>query len=127
VTYLRNRIKNLSGNENVLRDLFSKRIKSLSSETLMIEVGRDLTRKYPNAIAQLDVFFRSYRSLVRFGVFDTRDLKQIKKETKFDKAVGYAISKKSIHTSSSFYYAVKSASSIIRSLSSAGACVLIDE
>jgi len=51
-----------------IHDMFDKRVRSLSSGKILIDVGNDLLRLDPQTIEKFDKFFRELRSLVSHGV-----------------------------------------------------------
>ena len=51
-----------------IHDMFDKRVRSLSSGKILIDVGNDLLRLDPQTIEKFDKFFRELRSLVAHGV-----------------------------------------------------------
>tara|TARA_B100000035_G_scaffold314542_1_gene331171 strand:- start:2434 stop:3732 length:1299 start_codon:yes stop_codon:yes gene_type:complete len=70
--------KNLGDKAN---DLIQKRLKCLSSDRVVISIGKDSMAKNPVIIEELDIFIRRFKSLMRDGVVFTKikDIDKIKK------------------------------------------------
>jgi hypothetical protein len=70
--------KNLGSEAN---DLVEKRLKSLSSDRVVISIGKDSLVKNPVIIEELDIFIRRFKSFMREGVVFTKakDIDKIKK------------------------------------------------
>lgn len=70
--------KNLGSEAN---DLVQKRMKSLSSDRVVISIGKDSMAKNPVIIEELDIFIRRFKSFMRDGVVFTKikDIDKIKK------------------------------------------------
>lgn len=60
-------------NDNDVADLIRKRIKSLSSNRLLINVGDDLIMQNRNAIEQIDKILREIRDTISSGLVDIKD------------------------------------------------------
>ena len=60
-------------NDNDVTDLIRKRIKSLSSKRLLINVGDDIVMQNRNAIEQIDKILRELRDGIATGLVDVKD------------------------------------------------------
>lgn len=60
-------------NDNDVTDLIRKRIKSLSSNRLLINVGDDIVMQNRNAIEQIDKILRELRDGIATGLVDVKD------------------------------------------------------
>ena len=71
-------LKNLGSEAS---ELIEKRSKSLSSDRVIISVGKDSVAKNPVIIEELDIFIRRFKSLIRDGVVFTKvkDIDKVKK------------------------------------------------
>ena len=67
--------KNLGGEAS---ELIEKRLNSLSSDRLIISIGKDSMAKNPVIIEELDIFIRRFKSFLRDGVVFTK-IKEIDK------------------------------------------------
>jgi hypothetical protein len=102
-----------------LKDIFDKRIKSISSGKVILSVGQDILYKDPSSIERFDKFFREFQSLVRNGVIYSSDLTERDLKSHLKDSYPYS--------SSSLYFSMKCAISIVRSIFSIKSAIIADK
>jgi len=92
-----------------LRDIYSKRIRSLSSGKIVLKIGKDILKEDPGVIERFDLFFRKIRSLVSHGVLlkNKSNMKNILKYTS-GSCIPYLSVAIAIQNAFSFLYSISS-------------------
>ena len=117
--YLIERRDNSLNNDSY--DLFDKRIKSLSSGKITLNIGTDLILKDKLSVEKFDKFFRELRSLIQTDIVYVRDIKTMSKDIKSCFIKNYPYSLSAINS------AVLNAVSTFKSLSSVGHALVEDK
>ena len=101
-----------------IKELFDKRIRSLSSGTIEISIGTDLLRDDPMSMEKFDKFFREFKSLVSSGVVYSKDFSNFFPQDLLIKDYPYS--------SIAMYSSLKYAHSVIRDLFSIKRALISD-
>ena len=119
ITYLRDR-RDQSKNSEIY-DLFDKRIRSLSSGKVTVNIGVDMLSKDRQSVERFDRFFRELRSLIQTDVIYVDDIKTVDSDIKkcFKRKHPYSLSAVSL--------SVLNAISIFKSITSIGHVLIEDK
>jgi len=108
------------------RDLLDKRVKCLSSGKVEIKIGYQDQLASPTIIEEMDKFFRSIPSILKFGSIKRTEIDNIcNKSSKIDLCVNEYLRKRKITYASShnLIFSIKKAHSLVTSILSTG-CIL---
>jgi len=122
--------------EEVLRELFVKRIRGMSSDRVIIKIGQEDLKKNPTCLEEIDHFLRSLKPFDNQGCMDISNLnkkiKMIDRQDNFENSIFNAIHRaletfsKKIMGASPACMALKTALSSVESLQSSEIILLED-
>ena len=116
IRYL-NTKKNNIGNQEVSH-LFDQRIRSLTSDKIIVELGRGITDRDPSSVEKFDRFLRNVKSHIRN---DTVKISNIP-DNKIKK---YVSRKNKIVSYDSYYFSLRNGFQLIKSLVSIDGCIAL--
>ena len=109
------------------RNIFEKRIVSLSGNRVMISVGTDLVARERTCIEQIDTSLRMYQSFIKLGYLDTKEISVKDSHAQVDNIISeiFQESEKFIPAASA-YLAIRNSMSSLRSIISIGYALVED-
>jgi hypothetical protein len=111
---------------NDLKNLFDKRIRSLSSNKIAVRIGTELISENSQTLELFDKFFREFKMIIQRGIITRDKIKTIFKNED-DMLEIIFIKDRSILTTSSICTALKISSSCVSSIISVGNVILEDQ
>jgi hypothetical protein len=109
------------------RNLFEKRIVSLSGDRVMISVGTDLVGRERTCIEQIDTSLRMYQSFIKLGYLDTKEINVKDSHAQVDNIISEIFQEsENLIPAASAYLAIRNSMSSLRSIISIGHALVED-